>query len=202
MPASDLRSERLRAALLASALKRALASALTFALTFTLAFSLATVSVGACAHDGSHPGPAGTAATAANQPWSFTLPTLDGSRFVALGELRGPVLVNFWGVDCGPCIAELPMLERFARDNPRWTVLLVATDPPPTAREFVQKHGLQLTVLKPGANVAGLMRAAGNRSGGLPFTVAWGAGSICRAQSGALEPAQLAQLQQQCETRP
>ena len=75
-----------------------------------LAALLTLVAAWAQAHDGAHaPG-----ALPLGHAWHFTLPTLDGSRFVQLSALSGPVLVNFWGKDCGPCISELPRLEAFA----------------------------------------------------------------------------------------
>jgi outer membrane receptor for ferrienterochelin and colicins len=143
--------------------------------------------------------PAGHAQGAA---WDFTLPLLDGSRFVRASAHAGPVLVNFWGRDCAPCISELPRLQKFARDHPHWTVLLVSTDAPERALEFVRRHGVALPVLRPGANVTALMREAGNRRGALPFTVALGSGGsaarICRSELGELDQRELARLVSDC----
>ena len=133
-----------------------------------------------------------------DEPWDFTLPTLDGGRFVQASTLTGPVLVNFWGRDCGPCVAELPRLQAFAKSHPLWTVLLVSTDAPAQAREFVQHHRIELSVLRPGADVAGLMRSAGNRSGGLPFTVALQASQVCAAQLGELSALDLQRITSGC----
>lgn len=137
--------------------------------------------------------------------WDFSLPTLDGSAFVQLASHTGPVLVNFWGKDCVPCIAELPRLHAFAKAHRDWTVLLVSTDAPTDAREFVRRHAVQLTVLRQGGNVAALMRTAGNRSGGLPFTVAVRADGrearICGRQLGELNPADLDRLAAVCRVQ-
>ena len=157
----------------------------------------------ALAHDGAHAGthPA-AAAVRTGQPWDFTLPALDGSRFVQAASLKGPVLVNFWGKDCGPCITELPMLEAFAKNNPNWTVLLISTDTPADAREFVQRHGVRLPVLRSGANVAALMRSAGNKSGALPFTVALRDSQICEGQLGELNSKDLQRISAACAASP
>jgi outer membrane receptor for ferrienterochelin and colicins len=130
--------------------------------------------------------------------WDFTLPLLDGSRFVQASRLNGPVLVNFWGKDCAPCITEMPRLQAFAKANPHWTVLLVSTDAPAEARTFVQRQGLQLTVLRPGTHVGALMRSAGNRGGGLPFTVSLRDARICHRHLGELGNVELAALVAAC----
>lgn len=175
------------------------------ALVLAASIWLGLVPAPARAHDGTH----AASTVPVGQAWGFTLPTLDGGRFVQASAHSGPVLVNFWGKDCGPCIAELPRLEAFAKANPSWTVLLVGTDAPADAREFVQRHGVGLTVLRPGANVAALMRSAGNRSGGLPFTVALrvNAGEaresrICDGQLGELTPPALARIAAACADHP
>jgi len=141
-----------------------------------------------------------TGAGSVDRAWDFNLPALDGSRFVRASSVPGPLLVNFWGTECPPCIEELPRLQAFAADRPAWTVWLVATDPAPTARAFVERHAVRLPVLRAGQNVSGLMRAAGNRDGGLPFTVALRQGRICAVREGALAPADLVSIEAACTT--
>ena len=57
--------------------------------------------------------------------------TLDGQAF-DLASLRGkPVLINFWGPWCGPCLMEMPellKLERKYRDRADVRMLLGTTD--------------------------------------------------------------------------
>lgn len=149
---------------------------------------------------GAQPWPA--ARPPAGRAWDFSLPALDGGSFVRLSALHGPVLVNFWSRDCPPCVTELPRLQRFADAHPGWTVLLVSTDSSAAAAEFVQRHGLRLPVLRPGANVMALMRAAGNRRGALPFTVATRIGRICGEQLGALSGADLKRIASGCAPAP
>jgi thiol-disulfide isomerase/thioredoxin len=42
-----------------------------------------------------------------------TLPCLGGGEDVALASLRGPLVVNLWGVWCGPCVKEMPAVADF-----------------------------------------------------------------------------------------
>lgn len=146
------------------------------------------------AHQGPHP--PGTIPV--GHAWDFTLPTLDGSRFVTASAMAGPVLVNFWAGDCVPCLGALRQLEAFAKAHPQWTVLLVGTDAPPRAQEAAQRHGLSLAVLRSGADVSALMRSAGNRTGGLPFTVGLRRARLCDGQFGELAPADLARITSRC----
>ena len=120
--------------------------------------------------------------------WDFSLPALDGVRFVRLSDQQGPVLVNFWSRDCPPCVTELPRLQAFADAHPTWTVLLVSTDTPTAATEFVRAHAITLPVLRPGGNVAALMRSAGNRVGALPLTGANPGGPGCGARPAPAGP--------------
>ncbi|MCB5183854.1 TlpA family protein disulfide reductase [Methylobacillus gramineus] len=138
-------------------------------------------------------------AYAGEGPWGFTLPTLDGSRFVDLRHTPKPALVNFWGVDCPPCIHELPALDQFAARHSTWSVWLVNTDAAALAQRFIDQHPVQSTVLRSGMNVSGLMRAAGNRTGALPFTLVIDSKqAICFRKAGALIALDFAYMQQNC----
>lgn len=137
-----------------------------------------TLPLYAQAHDGVH---IAGQQLAADQINTFVvrseLTTLVGeSRFVALAKLPQPLLINFWGVDCPPCIAELPLLAEFAKQQPMWTVVLVSTDLADTARDFLRRRPLpmlpNLLILKASANPRASLRSAGNISGGLPYTLA------------------------------
>lgn len=40
-----------------------------------------------------------------------------------------PLIVHFWGLTCGPCLAELPRWGRFMRERPEVAVAMIAADP-------------------------------------------------------------------------
>jgi thiol-disulfide isomerase/thioredoxin len=42
-----------------------------------------------------------------------------------------PTVVHFWGVTCGPCIAELPHWTQLVRDRKDMNLVLIAADPVP-----------------------------------------------------------------------
>lgn len=70
---------------------------------------------------------------------------------VQLSALKGSkVVVNFWGTWCGPCKAEIPGLNRFARTHPDVTVLGVALDSgdPKTLAAAKEQLGIEFRVLE------------------------------------------------------
>lgn len=49
-----------------------------------------------------------------------------------LASLSGqPAIVHFWGLTCGPCLAELPAWGALWRDRPKTRLILIAADPVP-----------------------------------------------------------------------
>jgi len=57
-----------------------------------------------------------------------------------------PTLVHFWGVTCGPCKVELPLLGKFMKDNAEVDVVMISADLVPNlpgaARTMLEKAGL------------------------------------------------------------
>jgi thiol-disulfide isomerase/thioredoxin len=57
-----------------------------------------------------------------------------------------PTLVHFWGVTCGPCKIELPLLGQFMKEHPELDVVMISADLVPNlpgaARGMLDKAGL------------------------------------------------------------
>ena len=86
------------------------------------------------------------AAPAAEAP-SGMKPFVRGSWQEVLRAHAGrPTLVHFWGVTCGPCKLELPLLGQFMKDHPELDVVMISADLVPNlphaARGMLEKAGL------------------------------------------------------------
>jgi len=121
--------------------------------------------------------------------WSLRFPRPQGGELL-MQSLRGrPLLVNFWATWCPPCVEELPLLNRFYREQAAagWQVLGLAVDQPTAVRTFLQKMPLAFPVGLAGLEGAGLARTLGNLSGGLPFSVVFGReGAVLGRKMGRL----------------
>ena len=57
-----------------------------------------------------------------------------------------PTLVHFWGVTCGPCKIELPLLGKFMKSHSELAVVMISADLVPNlpgaARAMLEKAGL------------------------------------------------------------
>ena len=127
--------------------------------------------------------------------WSQTFETPDGAA-LPMQTFRGrPLVVNFWATWCPPCVEELPLLDRFFRENKAnsWQVLGLAVDQPSAVRSFLQKLPLTFPVGMAGLAGTDLSKSLGNLTGALPFTVVLGPeGSIRQRKMGKVNPGDLA----------
>jgi thiol-disulfide isomerase/thioredoxin len=121
--------------------------------------------------------------------WALRLPRPGGGE-IAFADLRGkPLLINFWATWCPPCVEEMPLLARFARQHKQagWQVVGIAVDREQAVRDFIAAKGIDFPIgLASGEGLA-LSRSLGNSAGGLPFSIALDASGRASARKlGAL----------------
>ena len=91
-----------------------------------------------------------------------------------LTQWQGKVLVvNFWATWCPPCLKEIPEFIRLQdRYGPRGVQFVgIAIDDTARVLGFMAQTGMNYPVLMAEREGIDLARAAGNRLGGLPYTV-------------------------------
>lgn len=131
---------------------------------------------------------AGTGAPAPDVP----LTGLDGSTH-RLGEYRGRrVLVNFWASWCGPCLDEMPALDRAARAHPQAAVLGIAMDEPARVRAFLAAHPVNYPVLLGRLDSPSTSLQLGDTAEVLPYSALLDAdGRLLATHRGPLDAATL-----------
>jgi thiol-disulfide isomerase/thioredoxin len=121
--------------------------------------------------------------------WQQSFPTLlDGT--LATASLKGkPLVLNFWATWCPPCIEELPLLNAFYAENKTkgWQVLGLAVDQVGPVTRFLAQNPLAFRIAMAGFAGTEVSQSLGNVSGGLPFTVVFGAaGNVLHRKMGRL----------------
>ncbi len=103
--------------------------------------------------------------------WQARFDRPEGGELV-MASLRGrPLVLNFWGSWCPPCVNEMPELDRLQRQWSEGRVVGLAVDNPGAVREFLAKRPVSYPIGLAGFDGASLSRQLGNTQGSLPFTV-------------------------------
>ena len=105
---------------------------------------------------------------------ALALPALDGGQ-VRLPEAYAgrPLLINFWASWCGPCIEEMPELQRYASAQGSGGVQVVgiALDDRAAVETFLRRVPVDYPILLDAAGPADSSVRLGNPKGVLPYSV-------------------------------
>ncbi len=137
---------------------------------------------------------AATLTPAAANLWQMSFERPEGGT-LAMASLRGqPLLLNFWGTWCPPCVKEMPELDLFSKQfAPQgWRVVGLAVDNPKAVREFLARTPVSYAIGLAGFEGSELSRTLGNEQAGLPYTLAFGRdGQVLQRKAGATSLAEL-----------
>jgi thiol-disulfide isomerase/thioredoxin len=122
---------------------------------------------------------------------------LEGRPHRLLDWQGGALLCNFWATWCAPCWEEIPLLVAAKQHTPASVVEIVGIgiDSADKIRQFAETYKINYPLLVGDATALNLLRGLGNRTGGLPYTVALDPhGAVAERHLGALKEAELRQI--------
>ncbi len=116
---------------------------------------------------------------------AFAVPDLQGKFVQVPAAYAGrPVLINLWASWCGPCIKEMPELQRFHVEQGAsgTQVLGIALDDAVAVRDFLERIPVDYPILVDAAGPADAGVRLGNPKGVLPYSVLVSADGIVLKQ--------------------
>ena len=142
------------------------------------------------------PPPAGVVVARRGEPMPpLRLPALDGTTVAVPDAWAGrPLLINVWASWCGPCIEEMPELQRFSAQQGADGVQVVgiALDDLAAVRSFLDRVPVQYPILIDAPGPADASVRLGNLKGVLPYSVLIGAdGRLLKQRVGPFVPGEL-----------
>lgn len=130
--------------------------------------------------------PAGTPVARRGEPVpALSLPGLDGKPVALPAAYAGrPLLINLWASWCGPCIEEMPELQRFASEQGGNGIQVVgiALDDKVSVEAFLRRVPVSYPILLDVAGPADSGVRLGNPKGVLPYSVLIGTDGRLRKQ--------------------
>ncbi len=124
---------------------------------------------------GGHEGPVAVAPPEVRSAafWDTKLPDLGNVPQPFMQWLGKVLVVNFWSSCCVPCQKEIPgfIALQKAQGGRGLQFVGIAVEPPDKAGAYAAKAGMNYPILQGEATVAQLFLDAGNRAGGMPYTV-------------------------------
>lgn len=105
---------------------------------------------------------------------ALSLPSLNGTPVRLPAAYAGrPLLINFWASWCGPCVEEMPELQRYSRQQGAngTQVIGVALDDRAAVEAFLARIPVRYPILLDTAGPADSSVRLGNPKGVLPYSV-------------------------------
>ncbi|MGI9290148.1 MAG: TlpA family protein disulfide reductase [Gammaproteobacteria bacterium] len=124
------------------------------------------------------PAPSSSVTTGAadSEQLTETLPTFTLND--SFGEPRSidewagkPLLINFWGTWCAPCLREMPLLQALHSSQDDLQVIGIAIDRQDDVQRFMSENGITYPSLVGEADAIAVSEVFGVDALGLPFTV-------------------------------
>ena len=126
---------------------------------------------------------------------TLTLEALQGGAVTLPDAYAGrPLLINFWASWCGPCIEEMPELERYSaeRASNGAQVVGIALDDRGAVAAFLERVPVSYPILLDTAGPADSSVRLGNPKGVLPYSVLLSAdGKLLKQRIGPFAPGEV-----------